>query len=100
MLSWVKQTIDDKRIIEADSLTYVYTWIDAAYAIHSDKRSHNGGSIYMRHGVLHKKESVQRLNTKISREAQVVGMSEYLPYSLYLMIFLHGQVYGIMNNIV
>ena len=58
VLSWVKQTIDDKRIIEADSLTYVYTWIDAAYAIHSDKRSHNGGSIYMRHGVLHKKESV------------------------------------------
>ena len=33
-------------------------------------------------------------------EAEIVGVSEYLPYNLWLMIFLHGHGYGTMNNIV
>ena len=33
-------------------------------------------------------------------EAEKVGVSEYLPYSLWLMIFFHGKGYEIMNNIV
>ena len=28
VLPWVKETIDDKKIIGAKSLKYVYTWID------------------------------------------------------------------------
>ena len=53
----------------------------------------------MGHEVLHKKASVQRLNTKISMEAELVGMIEYLTYNLCPMNFLHGQGYGIMSNI-
>ena len=78
MLSSVKETIDEKRIIGSESLTYVYTWIDAAYAVHRYMQSYTGGSISMGHGVLHKKASVQMLNTKISTEAEIVGASEYL----------------------
>ena len=54
----------------------------------------------MGHGVLHKKTSVQMLNIKKSTEAELVGVSEYLSNNLWLMIFLHRQGYGIMNNIV
>ena len=95
VLSWVKETIDDTKI-----LTDVYTWIDAACTVHSNMRSHTGGSISMGHRVLQEKVSVQRLNAKISTDAELVGVSEYLPYNLWLIIFLHGQVYGIMNNVV
>ena len=77
----------------------MYTWIDASCAVHSDMISHTGGSISIGHGVFHKTLSVQRLNTKISTESKLVGVSEYMPYNLWLMIFLHGQGYGIMNNI-
>ena len=100
VLSWVKETIDENRIIGSESLTYVYTRIDASYLVHSDMRSHTGGSISMGHRVLQEKVSVQRLNAKISTDAELVGVSEYLPYNLWLIIFLHGQVYGIMNNVV
>ena len=75
-------------------------WIDADYAVHSDTRSHNGGAKYTGHGVLHKKASEKRLNTKISTEAKLVGMNEYLTYNLWLVFFLHIKGYGIMNNIV
>ena len=100
MLSWVKETIDDNRIIGAESLTYVYTGIGADHAFHSDMISHTGGDISMGHGVLHEKLSVQRLNTKISMEAELVGVSEHLTYNLWLMIFLHGQGYRKMKNVV
>ena len=77
----------------------MYTWIDAAYTVHGEMRSHTGEGISMGHGVFYKKASVQILNTKISMEVELVGVSEYMPYNLWLMIFLHGQGYGIMNNI-
>ena len=53
----------------------------------------------MGHGVLHEKVLVQRLNTKSLTEAELVGVSEYLTYNLWLIIFLQVQIYGIMNNI-
>ena len=77
----------------------MYTWIDEAYAVHSNMRSHTGGGISMGHGVLYENESVQRLNTKSSTWVELVGVSKYLPYNLRLMIFWHGQGYGIVSNI-
>ena len=75
VLSWVRETINDKRIIETKSLTYLYIWIDAAYTIHSNMKIHTGGSISMGYGVLHGNALMQRLNTKISTEAELFGMS-------------------------
>ena len=44
-LSFVKGTIKDKRVIGAMSLKDIFTWIDAAHAVHSNIRSHTGGAI-------------------------------------------------------
>ena len=63
-------------------------------------RSHTGGGISVGGGVLHKKASVQRLNTKSSTEAGLFGVSGYLPYNLWLWNCFHSQGYEIMNNIV
>ena len=57
-MSWVKETIDDKRIIGAEILIDVYTWIDSDYTVHSHIRSHTGGAISIAHGVFHTKASV------------------------------------------
>jgi len=43
LLCWIKQTIDDVRIIEAKNLTDLYTWIDASYAVHTNMRGQTGG---------------------------------------------------------
>ena len=60
-----RKIIDDERIIGEKSFTDLYTWIDAAYVVHIDMRSHTGIAISMGHGVFHEKASVQRLNPKI-----------------------------------
>ena len=63
-------------------------------------RSHTGGTMSFGWGVVHAKSSKQKLNTKSSTEAEVVGLSEYLPYNIWFLNFLNAQGYTITNNIV
>ena len=79
VLVYLQHTKDDVRRIGCDSLENIFTWIDAAYAVHNNMRSHTGGVISFGWGTLHTKSSKQKLNTKSSTEAEVVGMSEYVP---------------------
>ena len=76
---WIKENIDENKLIGTKNLADVYMCIDAAYEIHINMRRHTGGAISMGHGVLHKNKLMQKLNTKISTEAQLVQVSEYLP---------------------
>ena len=98
-MGFFKRTIDDVRIIGATSLNDVYTWIDAAYAVHNNMRSQTGGAMSMGHGILHGRSSKQKLNTKSSTEAELVGVSEYIPYNIWLLYFFRHQGYDITNNI-
>jgi len=62
-------------------------------------RSHTGGAISMGLGVLYARSSKQKLITKSSMEAEVVGVSDYLPYNLHFVIFLREQGYTVKENI-
>lgn len=100
VLGFLKRTIDDKRRIGAKSLTEVLTWIDASFAVHDNLRSHMGGCISMGTGLIHGKSAMEKLNAKSSTEAELIGMAEYLPYNLWLIMFLKEQGYEIANNVI
>ena len=57
LIAFIQCTIDDVRIIGADDLTKIFTWIDAAYAVNPDMKSQTGGAMSMGIGVLHAKSS-------------------------------------------
>ena len=54
----------------------------------------------MGYGVLHGKSSKQKINTKSSTESEVVGMTDYIRYNIWLLMFLQAQGYEIVNNTV
>ena len=99
VLCWIKCTIDETRFIGADDLKRLYKWVDAAYAVHPNMRSHTGGSMSMGTGVLHCKSTRQKLNTKSSTEAELVGVSDYIPYNIWLMHFLKHQGFELEVNV-
>ena len=72
VLAYLKNTIDHVRIIGASSLTQILTLVDASFAVHDDMRSHTGGV------------TSQKSNSKSSCESEVIGVSEYLPYNLWM----------------
>ena len=92
-------SLDDFLTIGADNLTNMNTWIDASYAIHSDMKSHTGGAISLGRRAVMSKLSKQKLNTKSSTEAKVVGASNYVPNSLWAGQFLEYQGYPLKNNV-
>jgi len=57
LIHFLHDTIDDIRTIRADNLMTLFTWVDAAYDVHDNMRSHTGGAISMGLGVLHARSS-------------------------------------------
>ena len=100
VLRYLQDTIEDRRVIGINDIDTLETWVDAAYAVHPDMRSHTGGTMSLGTGVIHTKSFKQKLNTKSSTEAELVGVSEYLPYHIWLVNFLQRQGYNIKNKIV
>ena len=99
VLGYLQNTIDDIRVVGAKDLQDLYTWIDAAYAVHDNYRSQTGGCMSFGHGLVHHKSLIQKLNTKSSTEAELVGTSNYVPYNVWVRNFLSKQGYDINDNV-
>ena len=99
VLLFLMDTIDDERVIGADSLDILHTWVDSSYATHQDMKSHTGGVMSFGRGVIHARSNKQKLNTKSSTEAEVVGVSDYLPFNIWVRMFMEDQGYKLKENI-
>ena len=66
-------------------------WFDASYAVHDDMRGHTGGFMTLVSGMVHCESSKQKLNTKSSTECEVVGASDYLPFTIHMKYFIEAK---------
>jgi hypothetical protein len=98
VLEYINGTMEMSYTLGADTLGKLRTWVDASYAVHPDMKSHTGGVISFGIGGLIGKSSKQKLNTKSSTEAELVGASDYLPHTLWVKMFLEAQGYKIAEN--
>ena len=83
----------------ADSLIRLCIWVDATYGVHPDLKSHTGGCMSFGYGMVHCKSSKKKLNTKISTEAELVRVSYYLSYKIWICLLMGAQGYEIKQNI-
>ena len=98
-MEYLNGTLDKEFIMGADNMHTMTTWVDASYAVHSDMKSHTGGAISFGRGAIMCKSTKQKLNTKSSTEAEVVGASDYLPNTIWAKMFLAEQGYELETNI-
>jgi hypothetical protein len=69
------------------------------YAVHNDMKSHTGRVVSFGRGAVMSKCSKQKINTKSSTEAELVGASDYLPYPIWGKKFLEAQGYVLEENV-
>ena len=50
-------------------------------------------------GVIHTKSSNQKLNTRTSTEVELVSVSDYLPYHIWMENFMKSQGYTLKKKI-
>ena len=98
VLAYVKGTIDLPLTLSIDSLSVMRTWVDASFAVHHDMKSHTGGVITMGKGAFYASSKKQKLNTKSSTEAELVGAGDFLPQALWTRNFLGAQGYDVRDN--
>ena len=80
-------------ILEGSKNLAVYGYIDASYGIHADLKSHTGCVIGIGKGPVFAKSSTQKLNTKSSCEAELVGLSDSTGMIIWTRNFLIEQGY-------
>jgi len=95
VLQYVNGTKDLKRLISINDFGRIDIFIDASHGAHGDYRGQTGGCIKMGMGVLHGRSSKQGLNSKSSTETELIGVSDYMPYPIWLVNFYREQGYEI-----
>jgi hypothetical protein len=83
LLGYLKGTLHMPLILSADSLTLSRWWVDAAYAIHHDMKGHTGAGMSFGQGMALSYSWKQKIMTKNSTEAKLVGVDDALGYILW-----------------
>jgi hypothetical protein len=86
--------------LEADGTGIVKWWIDVSFAVHPDMKSHTGVTMSLGKGSPFSSSITQKLNTKSSTEAELVGVDDSMPLVLWTRQFLIEQGYKVTDNVV
>jgi hypothetical protein len=97
-LQFLRGTIDDPLILGGSDIEKLRAWVDASYSVHQDRKSQTGGVMSWGRGCALAVCSKQKLNTKSSTEAELIGLSDYLNNIIWARMFLQAQGYKIKRT--
>jgi hypothetical protein len=100
VMRYLRGTVDMPLTLEADKMHVLKWWVDASYGVHPDMKSHTGGALSLGKGVVYGTSTRQRINTKSSTEAELVGVNDVLPQVLWTRYFLEAQGYKVEDSVV
>ncbi len=93
LLKYLNGTREDYLTLEADNPMVIKWYADASFAVHHDMKSHTGGIMTMGEGAVQCYSSKQKINTKSSTEAELVGADDVINQLIWTKRFLAAQGY-------
>ena len=100
VITYLSETIHLPLVIGADS-SGIMTWnVDASFAVHPDCKSHTGASLTLGHGSLLSLSCKQKINTKSSNEAELVGVDDAMTFIMWMCHFFESQVRELNDTLV
>ena len=91
VISYLKETVHLPLVVGADDSGKL-TWnIDASFAVHPDCKSHTGACLTLGHGSILSISSKQKINTKSSTEAELVGVDDAMTFVMWMKHFLNHK---------
>ena len=91
VLSYIKGTVYLPLVLGADNSGNIYWHVDASFAVHPDMRSHTGAVMTLGQGAVIGISTKQKINTKSSTEAELVGVDDTMALNLWCYYFLQWQ---------
>jgi hypothetical protein len=101
VLSFLRGTINDVLKLEADDTNTLTWYIDAAFTVHADMKSHTGAVFTMGKGAIVVSCSTkQKVNSRSSTESELIGMDDKIAKILWTKRFLEWQEFLVKLNII
>jgi hypothetical protein len=97
VIKYLRGTAGMPLTLEAGNLQVIKWGVDASYAVHKDMKSHTGGVMTMGKGVVHATSTQQKLNTRSSTEAELVGNHDVLSQVIWTRYF-GGRIHCISRQ--
>ena len=91
LLRYLSGTRDLGIVLEANKPLQLMAYVDASYAVHENFKSQTGGIISLGKGPVYVNSSKQKLVSKSSTEAELIGVSDVLSHVLWARDFLLEQ---------
>jgi uncharacterized protein (UPF0332 family) len=95
VIQYLRVTRDLFLTLEPEDLHVYKWWIDASFAVHPNLRSHTGATMSNGKGCLISLSSKQKLNTRSSTEAELVGVDDCMGKILWTKNFMESQGYNV-----
>ena len=95
MMGFLKGTVNDVLTLEADDLQVLYWYIDAAFAVHPDMKSHTGMIFTMGKGAIVSSSTKQKVNSRSSTEAELIATDDKISKIITIKRFLEHQGFRI-----
>ena len=86
-------------ILVADDVGVIQWFVDTSFAVHNDFKSHTGVVMTFGQGAVQSISRKQKLNTRSSMEAELVGADDAATMILWTRLFLEAQGFDVSDNI-
>jgi hypothetical protein len=98
VIKYLRRTVFIPLVLGWDG-TGKMTWsVDASFAVHKDMRSHTGAVLTMGQGALLSMSLKQKINTKSSTEAELVGVDDAMNFVEWIQLFVEQQIISINDD--
>ena len=99
LLKYINGTRMDRLHLSADDLSIIKWYVDVAFAVHPDFKSHTGGGMTFGTGMPINASRKQKLNTRSSMESELVGANDMAQMILGTKFIMEAQGYDVKENI-
>ena len=100
MMNYIQGTIGLPLILSINKSGNIKWYVDAAFAVHKDIRSHTGGFMTMGKRGAHVDSIKKKLSTKSSTDSKLAVVDDVLTQVIWTQYFLKEQGYVIHDNII
>jgi len=88
LMVFLSKTRDDELILSAHRLDIIRWFVDTAFAVHPDFKSHTAGAMTLRRGCILNGSRKQKLNTRSRTEAELVGADNMSQLIFWTKLFI------------
>ena len=100
IMKFLKGTKESITTISMDDSNTIKWYVDAAFAVHKDLKSHTGAVMTLGNGVLCSISTKQKVNSRSSTEAEFIAVDDVISKVLWTKLFLENQGQNISMNVI